>query len=124
MSEAIREGARFFRYRAFWAILLGMTGSVYLQFLFLTWIPTYLSSLLKTNVLIVGFMSAAIFGFGVLGNVASGVAGDALLRQGWSVSLTRNSIIVMGMLLCSPITVPGSPLGEAPSLFCRWRISG
>jgi|GEM_PF-4434325 len=100
---AAGEAWRFFRYPRFWAVMVGMTANSYIQYLFFTWTPGYLSSLFKTNIMNIGFMSAAIFGFGVLGNLLGGWGGDMLIRRGYYPMFARKGLILAGLLLSSPI---------------------
>ncbi len=105
VGTATGDVMQFFRYPRFWAVMIGMSANSYIQYLFFSWTPGYLSTLFKTNIMNIGFMSAAIFGFGVLGNLVSGYGGDVLLRRGYSRLAVRKRIILLGICLCLPIVI-------------------
>ena len=76
-----------------------------LTYFFLTWFPVYLveqrgMSILKAGIVII---LPALCGFA--GGVLGGVASDALLRQGVSISLARKAPIVAGMLLSTSMII-------------------
>ncbi len=76
-----------------------------LTYFFLTWFPVYLveqrgMSILKAGIVII---LPALCGFA--GGVLGGVASDALLRHGVSISLARKAPIVAGMLLSTSMII-------------------
>ena len=76
-----------------------------LTYFFLTWFPVYLveqrgMSILKAGIVII---LPALCGFA--GGVLGGVASDALLRHGVSISLARKVPIVAGMLLSTSMII-------------------
>lgn len=74
-----------------------------LTYFFLTWFPVYLVEARGLSILKVGFLAAvpAICGFG--GGILGGIASDALLRKGHSLTFARKAPIVAGMLMSMAI---------------------
>ena len=82
-----------------------------LTFFFITWFPVYLVKEKGMSILKAGFVAAipAICGF--VGGVLGGVISDFMLKKGFSLSASRKTPIVLGMLLsmsmviCNYVTV-------------------
>jgi ACS family glucarate transporter-like MFS transporter len=70
-----------------------------LTYFFLTWFPVYLVEQRGMSILKAGFVIVLPALFGFAGGVLGGVASDALLRRGVSLSLARKIPIVTGMVL-------------------------
>ena len=84
-------------------MMLGMFISQYcinaLTYFFITWFPVYLVQARGMSILKAGFVASlpAICGF--LGGILGGVFSDWMLRRGFSLSSSRKTPIVFGMLL-------------------------
>jgi ACS family glucarate transporter-like MFS transporter len=84
-------------------MLLGVYIAQYcittLTYFFLTWFPVYLVKERGFSILNAGFVAAlpAICGFA--GGVLGGIVSDYLLRRGKSLTFSRKTPIVIGMLL-------------------------
>ena len=80
-------------------VYIGQYCITTLTYFFLTWFPVYLVKERGFSILNAGFVAAlpAICGF--VGGVLGGVISDHLLRQGKSLTLSRKTPIVIGMLL-------------------------
>ncbi|HEV7138741.1 MAG TPA: MFS transporter [Steroidobacteraceae bacterium] len=76
-----------------------------LTYFFLTWFPVYLVEQRGMSILKAGFVIVlpALCGFG--GGILGGIASDALLRRGVSLSLARKIPIVAGMLLSTSMVI-------------------
>jgi MFS transporter, ACS family, glucarate transporter len=95
-------------------IYIGQYCITALTYFFITWFPIYLVKARGMSILQVGFVAAipAICGFA--GGILGGVASDALLRRGHSVTVARKTPFVIGMILavsvCACNFVHSSPV--------------
>ena len=84
-------------------MLLGIYVAQYcittLTYFFLTWFPVYLVKERGMSILNAGFVAAVPAICGFIGGVLGGVISDALLRSGRSLTFSRKTPIVLGMLL-------------------------
>ena len=84
-------------------MLLGVYVAQYcittLTYFFLTWFPVYLVKERGMSILNAGFVAAVPAICGFLGGVLGGVISDFLLRRGFSLTASRKTPIVIGMLL-------------------------
>ncbi len=89
------------RRRMLIGIYIGQYCVGVLTYFFLTWFPVYLVEQRGMSILKAGFVIIlpALCGFG--GGILGGLASDALLRRGVSLSLARKIPIVAGMLLAT-----------------------
>ena len=80
-------------------VYIGQYCITTLTYFFLTWFPVYLVKERGFSILNAGFVAAlpAICGF--VGGVLGGVISDHLLRKGNSLTISRKTPIVIGMLL-------------------------
>jgi ACS family glucarate transporter-like MFS transporter len=85
--------------RMMWGIYLGQFSINTLTYFFITWFPVYLVQQRGISILTAGLVASipAICGFA--GGVLGGVWSDALLRRGFSLTVSRKLPIVGGMLL-------------------------
>jgi ACS family glucarate transporter-like MFS transporter len=74
-----------------------------LTYFFLTWFPIYLIKQRGMSILSAGFAATLPALCGLAGGVLGGVLSDMLLRRGCSLSVSRKSPIVAGMLLSTVI---------------------
>jgi ACS family D-galactonate transporter-like MFS transporter len=93
-----------FRYRTIWGMMIGFFCLNFVIYFFITWFPTYL---VKAR----GFSLTQLGTLGLLPGLASipcgwlgGFTSDALYRRGWSLTASRKTCLVGGMLLSSIIT--------------------
>ena len=84
-------------------MLLGIYIAQYcittLTYFFLTWFPVYLVKERGMSILNAGFVAAVPAICGFLGGVLGGVISDFMLRRGYSLTASRKTPIVIGMLL-------------------------
>jgi ACS family glucarate transporter-like MFS transporter len=86
-----------FRYRSTWGIALGQMGYLYAYYFFVSWLPAYLVLDRKMTVLKSGAVAALPFWAGVLCTLAGGWLGDYLIQRGVSPTVSRKSIIGIGL---------------------------
>ncbi len=80
-------------------IYLGQYCITTLTWFFLTWFPVYLSQARHLSIMKVGFAAALPALCGGTGGILGGVVSDRLLRAGYSLSFSRKTPIIAGMLL-------------------------
>jgi MFS transporter, ACS family, glucarate transporter len=84
-------------------MLLGVYIAQYcittITYFFLTWFPVYLVKERGFSILNAGFVAALPAVCGFIGGVLGGVVSDYLLRKGNSLTVSRKTPIVIGMLL-------------------------
>jgi MFS transporter, ACS family, L-galactonate transporter len=86
-----------FRYRSTWGIALGQMGYLYAYFFFVSWLPGYLVLDRKMTLLKSGVIAALPFWVGVFCTLAGGWLGDYLIARGVSTTVSRKSIIGVGL---------------------------
>jgi MFS family permease len=86
-----------FRYRSTWGIALGQMGYLYAYFFFISWLPAYLVLDRKMTLLKSGVVAALPFWVGVFCTLGGGWLGDHLIQRGVSPTVSRKSIIGIGL---------------------------
>ena len=87
-----------FSYRATWGLVLGYFGTIYVLWLFGTWLPGYLEIQRGMDVRMTGWVAAIPFGFGVFGSVGSGWLADRLLAAGQAPIAVRKGTLITALL--------------------------
>jgi ACS family glucarate transporter-like MFS transporter len=84
-------------------MLLGIYVGQYcittITYFFITWFPVYLVNARGLSILKAGFVASLPALCGFAGGVRGGICSDALLKRGWSLTVSRKIPIVAGMLL-------------------------
>jgi sugar phosphate permease len=112
---SLKDWASLFRHQTTWGMILGFAGSLYLIWLYLTWLPGFLEKEHHMTTVKVGFAAAVPFVFGFFGSLTGGAASDRLARRGFSPILSRKLPIVAGLLGMAFFTVPAA-LTRQPNL--------
>jgi ACS family glucarate transporter-like MFS transporter len=90
----------FLRSGQFWAIGGQFTAAIYINYVFLAWLPVYLLEAHHFSLKQMGF-AAAIPELGyALGNIFCGTLSDFLIGKGWAGSKSRAWFGGVGLLLC------------------------
>ncbi|MFC0253531.1 MFS transporter [Massilia consociata] len=97
-----------FRHRATWGMLLGFFGSVYLNWVYLTWLPGYLRAERNMDVAYVGVAATIPFLCGFAGALVAGWASDQITRRASSVLAGRRTAVVIAMLGMVAFTIPAA----------------
>lgn len=98
------EWAALFRCRTTWAMILGFFGCVYLTWIYMTWLPSYLEIQRHMSIRHTGYIASIPYAFGVLGSLLGGWIADSLVKKGFSPINSRKTPIVIsliGMSLCT-----------------------
>ena len=97
-----------FRHRTTWGMMLGFFGSVYLNWVYLTWLPGYLRTERHMDLAYAGLAASIPFICGFAGALIAGWASDRVARRAASpVSGRRNAVVVatLGMVV---FTIPAA----------------
>ncbi|MDV7211675.1 MFS transporter [Azotobacter beijerinckii] len=95
-----------FRYRTIWGMMLGFFCMNFVNYFFITWFPTYLTSAHGFSLKELGTLGAIPALMGVPGSILGGVVSDWLYhRKGFSLTAARKICLVGGMLCSSVIAL-------------------
>lgn len=104
---ALREWAGLLRHGSTWGMIVGFMGVIYSIWLYLTWLPAYLSDARHLSIATTGFALVVPYLFGALGMLSGGIAGDALSRRMASLA-ARKWPVCVGLLVGGLFTVPAA----------------
>ena len=94
-----------FRHRSTWGIALGQFGYLYLNYFLVSWLPGYLVLERKMTLLRGGLYAALPFWAGMLGTLGGGWLGDYLIAHKVSTTVSRKSIIGIGMTVSAAMVI-------------------
>lgn len=103
------------RARSVWGLALTQGCAVYTQYLFLTWLPSYLQATRDLSILKTGLYTAISYGLAVILGIALGRVSDAVLSPATVRDGGRRNMVVV-MMLCSSIIL------AAPFVTSVWGI--
>ncbi|UVW28581.1 MFS transporter [Massilia sp. H6] len=97
-----------FRHRATWGMLFGFSGSVYLNWVYLTWLPGYLRTERNMDIAYAGIAASIPFACGFAGALVAGWASDQVARRSVSPLAGRRRAVVASMLGMVAFTIPAA----------------
>ncbi|MTV39020.1 MFS transporter [Duganella radicis] len=97
-----------FRHRATWGMMLGFFGSVYLNWVYLTWLPGYLRAERHMDLAYAGIAAAIPFLCGFAGALVAGWASDRVVKAATSPITGRRNAVVATMLGMVAFTIPAA----------------
>lgn len=97
-----------FRHRATWGMLFGFSGSVYLNWVYLTWLPGYLRTERQMDIAYAGIAASIPFACGFAGALVAGWASDRVARLSISPLVGRRRAVVASMLGMVAFTIPAA----------------
>lgn len=97
-----------FRYRTTWGMMLGFFGSVYLNWVFLTWLPGYLRTERHMDLAHAGLAASIPFLCGFAGALVAGWASDRVARHAASPVSGRRNAVVAATLGMVAFTIPAA----------------
>jgi sugar phosphate permease len=107
------------RRKKVWGLALGMAAYNYNFYLFLTWLPGYLSMALHLNILQSGFYTAIPWLAATVSDLlVGGWLVDHLIRTGKDATRVRQTILVVGLIL--GLAVAGATRTTNPRLAIFW----
>nr|WP_294514395.1 MFS transporter [uncultured Rhodopila sp.] len=95
---SLSEWLGLFRFRTTWGLVLGFFGVVYINWLYLAWLPGYLELQRHMSIPKTGLIAAIPFAFGVAGSIGGGWIADFLMRRGFSPVNSRKIPVIIGLL--------------------------
>lgn len=99
---------RLFRFRTTWGMVLGFFGTVYLIWLYLTWLPGYLEIERHMSVMKTGIYSSVPYIFGFIGSIVGGAISDRLAARGYTPMMSRKIPIICGLFGMAIFTIPAA----------------
>ncbi len=93
-----------FAHRTTWGMIAGFFGTIYVLWLYTSWLPYYLEHERHMSVARVGVLAAIPYFFGCVGAVTGGWLCDLLTRRGWTPMGGRKVLIsssLFGIALCT-----------------------
>ena len=106
------QWARLFRQRSVWGLLLGFGGTVYITWLYVSWLPGYLAERWHMPPEQAALWSAPPQFAGFLGAVAGGFLSDRLSRR-WGERAARQGPLVAGLLVAGACSAAAAVSGNA-----------
>lgn len=99
---------RLFSYGTTWGMLLGFFGSVYLNWVYLTWLPGYLTIERHMSLMRTGFAASVPFLCGFIGALVAGWFSDLITKRSRSAVASRRNAVVITMLGMVVFTIPAA----------------
>ncbi|HEY3686960.1 MAG TPA: MFS transporter [Streptosporangiaceae bacterium] len=103
----LREWGGLLRHGSTWGMIFGFMGVIYSIWLYLTWLPAYLSDARHLSIATTGFALIVPYLFGALGMLSGGILGDALSRRMAGLA-ARKWPVCVGLLVGGLFTVPAA----------------
>ena len=97
-----------FRHRTTWGMMLGFFGSVYLNWVYLTWLPGYLRTERHMDLAYAGLAASIPFVCGFAGALVAGWASDQVARRAASPVSGRRKAVVVATLGMVVFTIPAA----------------
>ncbi|PTB22583.1 MFS transporter [Trinickia symbiotica] len=91
-----------------WGMLIGFFGSVYLNWVYLTWLPAYLTTERHMSLLRTGFAASVPFFCGFIGALSAGWFSDLITRGSRNAVASRRNAAVVAMLGMVAFTIPAA----------------
>jgi len=100
--------ASLFSFRATWGMMIGFFGSVYLNWVYLTWLPAYLVHERHMSLATSGAMASIPFFCGFAGCLVAGWLSDLISRTSASPVLGRRRAVALAMFGMAGFTLPAA----------------
>ena len=97
-----------FSYGTTWGMLIGFFGSVYLNWVYLTWLPGYLSIERHMSLMHTGLAASVPFLCGIVGSLVVGWFSDLITKGSSSPVASRRNAVVVSMLGMMVFTIPAA----------------
>lgn len=95
------------KHRSTWAMMLGNFGLIYVFWIYLTWLPTYLKTARGFSLSKTGWLAAIPFLAGMIGVPLGGYLSDYLIKtKGFSPIKARKTVIIFAVLAASIVVLP------------------
>jgi ACS family hexuronate transporter-like MFS transporter len=104
--------AQLLKHKESWGVIIASAALDPIWWLFIVWIPIYLSEVFGLNVKEIAFSAWLPYVGAMIGAWAGGLIAQNRLNAGWSVDKTRKMVITLGCLIMIPcfflLKAPGS----------------
>ena len=107
-SGGVKAWAGLFRHGTTWGMIFGFFGSVYLNWLYLTWLPNYLQMARGMDTIHSGLAAFVPFFCGFIGCLVAGGLSDQLVRLTGSAIRGRKYLAIAAMFGMAAFTVPAA----------------
>ncbi|AYD04273.1 MFS transporter [Neorhizobium sp. NCHU2750] len=107
-SMTASEWKSLFTHRTTWGIIFGFMGVIYMVWLYLTWLPSYLEHARGFTVEKTGWVVAIPYLFGTAGMLCAGGVVDFLVKRGLPVISSRKWPVCTGLLGGAIFTIPAA----------------
>jgi sugar phosphate permease len=97
-----------FSYGTTWGMLIGFFGSVYLNWVYLTWLPGYLRTARHMSLALTGVAASVPFFCGFIGALLAGWVSDRIAKRSASAVAGRRNAVVIAMLGMVAFTIPAA----------------
>jgi MFS family permease len=89
--------------RAVWGVSVGYFGFLYLYYIYITWLPTYLAKSRGMNLKEIAWVASVPFLISLAAGPLAGFCADALIQKGYSKTAVRKGGIAVGLIMGSAI---------------------
>ncbi len=90
-----------------WAMMVGNFGLIYVFWVYLTWLPTYLNTARGFSLMKTGWLTAIPFLAGIIGVPLGGYLSDYLIdKKGFEPIKARKTVLVLSVIAASIVVAP------------------
>lgn len=90
-----------------WAMMIGNFGLIYVFWVYLTWLPTYLKTARGFSLMKTGWLAAIPFFAGIIGVPLGGYLSDYLIdKKGFKPIKARKTVLVIAVIAASIVVAP------------------
>ncbi|SOE90168.1 Sugar phosphate permease [Burkholderia sp. YR290] len=107
-SLTFAEWRSLFSHGTTWGMLIGFFGSVYLNWVYLTWLPGYLTMERHMSLMHTGVAASIPFFCGFLGSLTAGWFSDLMTSRSTNPVGSRRNAVVIAMLGMVVFTIPAA----------------
>ncbi|MBV8525982.1 MAG: MFS transporter, partial [Acetobacteraceae bacterium] len=101
----LRDWQRLFRFPTTWGMIFGFFGTIYVLWIYASWLPGYLEIERHISVKNTGWITAIPFLFGVVGSILGGRLCDMLVERGFSTINSRKYPMAASLIGTAVFTV-------------------
>jgi MFS family permease len=95
---------KLFKFRSCWGLILGFFGTIYINWLFIAWLPGYLELQRHMSIPKTGFIAAIPFLCGLFGSIVGGWLADRLTAHGMTAIASRKLLTIVGLVIMALAT--------------------
>jgi len=116
----LADWGKLFSYRATWGMIIGYFGNVYLNWVYLSWLPSYLVNERHMTLARTGFMASVPFFCGFIGCLVAGWLSDKIIKRTEASPVRGRRVpVVVAMLGMAAFTVPAALVQDNNiAIFC------